>query len=149
MTLSNYTPSSVSRAHRAWKDAWFSFRALIWTRLEDPGWYWFSQALHMYWKEEPAVLAALRTEFDDLSWWESWKDWNDRYERLLPTSDDLREARLASPLPSDLPTPPDEPEGLWARTLDLWSADDRLLSIGGATIRTVLARGRATRVVRG
>lgn len=95
------------------------------------------------------MLDALRTEFDDLSWWERWQEWNERYEQLLPTSDDLQWARLSSPLPSELPLPPDEPDGLWLRTQDLWTSNDRRLSIGGAAIRIALARGRAIRELRG
>lgn len=41
-----------SRAHRAWKDAWFSFRSLTWSTLGDPGWCWFSMALQRYRQEE-------------------------------------------------------------------------------------------------
>lgn len=139
----------TTRARRAWRDAWFSFRALIWNNLGDPGWCWLSMATHLYHREEAKVIDALYTEFDDLSWWEDWKEWNDRYEHLLPTSEDLRKACLSSPLPSELPAPPDEPEGLWAQAQDLWASDDRLLAIGGGTIRTVLARGRAAREIRG
>jgi len=149
MTLSRCTPSSVSRAHRAWKDAWFSFRALIWSTLGDPGWCWFSMALQRYRQEEEKILEALQTEFDDLSWWQSWRDWNDQYEQFLPTSDDLRRGRLASPLPSELPSPPAEPKGLWSHAHNLWTSDDRRLSIGGAAIQVALARGRAAREIRG
>lgn len=139
----------TTRARRAWRDAWFSFRALIWSNLGDPGWCWFSMALQRYRQEEEKILDALHTEFDDLSWWQSWRDWNEQYEQFLPTSNDLREARLSSPLPSELPVPPDEPEELWAHAQALWTSDDRLLAIGGGTIRTVLARGRAAREIRG
>lgn len=139
----------TSRYRRAWKDAWLSFRSMIWTSLDEPGWCWFSQALQLYGQEEARVLDALRSEFDDLSWWERWRQWNEQYERLLPTSDDLRNASLSSPLPSELPLPPDEPANLWARTNDLWAAENRWVAIGGGTIRTVLARGRATRRLRG
>ncbi len=141
--------NATTRARRAWKDAWFSFRSLIWTRLENPGWCWFSRALHLYREEETDILAALHTEFDDLSWWEQWTEWNDQYEHLLPNTNDLRCASLTSPLPSELPLPPEEPPSLWTRTQELWNSDDRRLAIGGATIRTVLARGRATRNLRG
>lgn len=139
----------TTRAHRAWRDAWYSFRTLIWNELEDPGWCWLSLALQIYRKEEANVLDALRAEFDDLSWWAAWKEWNNRYEQLLPTSDDLRWVRLSSPLPSELPPPPDEPRGLWSRTQELWTSGDRFLAVGGGTIRTILARGRATREIRG
>jgi len=138
-----------TRARRAWRDAWFSFRALIWNNLGDPGWCWLSIALQRYREEETKVLDALRTEFDDLSWWTDWQVWNEQYERLRPTSDDLRRARLSSPLPSELPAPPDEPDWMWAQTQDLWTSENRLLAIGGGTMRTVLARGRATRRIRG
>lgn len=139
----------TTRAHQAWKDAWYSFRALIWKNLGDPGWCWLSVALHRYRQQEANVLAALRTEFDDLSWWEHWKEWNDRYEELLPSSNDLRMAHASSPLPSELPSPPSEPENIWTRTEDLWASGDHMLSIGGAAIRIALARGRATREIRG
>lgn len=139
----------TSRYRRAWKDAWLSFRSMIWTSLDEPGWCWFSQALQLYRREENHVLDALRTEFDDLSWWKQWRQWNQQYERLLPRSDDLRSASLSSPLPSELPLPPDEPADLWARTGELWTAENRWLAIGGGAIRTVLARGRATRRLRG
>lgn len=149
MTLSDCTPSPVSRAHQAWKDAWLSFRSLIWSTLGDPGWCWFSIALQHYRQEEEQILEALQTEFDDLAWWKSWREWNEQYEQLLPTSDDLQWGRLSSPLPSELPSPPDEPEGLWSQAQDLWTSDNRKLALGGAAIRVALARGRATREIRG
>lgn len=139
----------TTRAHRAWKDAWYSFRSLIWSRLDNPGWGWLSMALDRYRQDEAEVLDALQAEFDDLDWWDQWQAWNDRYERLVPSSDDLRWGRLSDPLPSELPPPPAEPEGLWVRAKDLWTADDQRLSIGGAAIRVALARGRATREIRG
>jgi len=141
--------SEASRIHRAWKDAWLSFRAVIWTQVEEPGWCWLSQALQMYKGEESDVIRALRSEFEDLSWWKEWRAWNEQYERLLPTVDDLRSAGRFHPLPSELPAPPDEPEGIWRRAEELWRSNNRLLAIGGGTIRTVFARGRATRTVRG
>jgi len=145
------SPSSAdsARPRRAWKDAWLSFRAMVWTELGVPGWCWLSRALQMYGQEKPDVVRALRAEFGDLSWWEQWTEWNEQYEQLLPTPDDLRRAHPSFPLPSEVPSPPDEPEGLWARTGELWHSGDRLLALGGGTIRTVLARGRATRTVRG
>lgn len=145
---SSYSPMTT-RAHRAWKDAWLSFRTLIWSRIDDPGWCWLSLALQDYRREESEVLEALRAEFEDLSWWESWADWNDRFEQRLPTSDDLREACSSLPLPSEMPPPPDEPEGMWARARGLWRSGDRRLAVGGAVIRVVLARGRTTREIRG
>jgi len=138
-----------TRAHRAWKDAWFTFRALIWSRLDEPGWCWFSMALQDYREEESEVLDALRAEFEDLSWWATWTEWNARYEKHLPTADDLREASPSFPLPSELPSPPEEPAGMWARARELWRSDDRRVALGGAVIRVVLARGRTTREVRG
>jgi hypothetical protein len=138
-----------SRAHRAWKDAWFSFRSLTWSTLGDPGWCWFSMALQRYRQEEEKILDALQTEFDDLSWWQSWRNWNEQYEQVLPTSEDLRWGRLSSPLPSEVPSPPTEPEGLWSQAQYLWTSDDPRLSIGGAAILVALARGRATRQIQG
>lgn len=138
-----------TRLQRAWKDAWLSFRALAWTELGEPGWCWLSRALQMYGDEEPDVVRALRAEFEDLSWWAQWKAWNDQYERLLPSASDFREAAASPVLPSELPMPPEEPDGLWTRAEELWRSEDRLLALGGGTIRVVLARGRATRTIRG
>lgn len=139
----------TARAHQAWKDAWYSFRALIWRKVGDPGWCWLSVALQRYRQKETKVLDALQTEFDDLSWWKQWQAWNEQYEELLPSSDDFRNVRAASPLPSELPMPPSEPDNIWPRTEDLWASGDEMLSLGGAAIRVALARGRATRELRG
>jgi len=151
MSIPSSPSGGSARLHRAWKDAWFSFRARVWTELGVPGWCWLSRALQMYEQEEPDVLRALRVEIGDLSWWAAWRAWNEQYEQALPSLDALRGARpsFSRPLPSELPSPPDEPEGLWARADALWHSGDRLLALGGGTIRTVLARGRATRTVRG
>lgn len=138
-----------ARPRRAWKDAWLSFRAIVWAELGVPGWCWFSRALQMYEQEKTDVVRALRAELGDRSWREQWMTWNDRYEQFIPSPNDLRRARPSLPLPSELPSPPDEPKGLWARTDELWRSDDRLLALGGGTLRTVLARGRATRTIRG
>lgn len=139
----------TTRAHRAWRDAWYSFRIVVWNQLEEPGWCGLSLVLQIYRQEKTKVLDALRREFDDLSWWEIWTQWNDQYEQLLPTSEEVRRACPSFPLPSELPPPPEEPKDLWARTMDLWSSEDQMLAIGGAVIRLVLARGRATREIRG
>lgn len=106
-------------------------------------------ALQRYRQEEEKILDALQTELEDLSRWHSWRDWNEQYEQFLPTSDELRLGCPSSTLPSELPSPPTEPEDLWAQAHDLWVSDDQRLSIGGAAIRVALARGRATREIRG
>ncbi|MFO8099619.1 MAG: hypothetical protein R6T83_08380 [Salinibacter sp.] len=139
----------MPRAKRAWKDAWLSFRSLIWTQFEDPGWYWMDQALELYRQDEDAVLTALRSEMEDLAWWNEWHRWNERYERLLPTATDLRRADPSRSLPSDLPLPPEEPDGIWSRTRALWTSNRQHRAIGAGAIQTVLARGRATRLIRG